>query len=194
MLKVMNHSFRNLSLQHLGYQVRSLSHIMEWNFQRWKFKNGMLKIWGGTPKAVVHQRLMPYRRSAQSGSPVVGQGCGGGGSVMWGGKQKDVPRSSAGRGRAGRGDDDDLMIFTKINTAIVQERLKISQQILWGLTWYKTLRHIVLKQQGLLGLWVYFLSWWPSVHGNRLLFKLHAEELEKPCSDRFLRSAHWEAC
>lgn len=106
----------------------------------------------------MHHRLKPYRRSAKGGSPVVGQGCGGGGGVMWGGKQQDVPRSGAGRGRAGRGDDDDLMIFTKINTAIVQERLKISQQILRGLTRYKALRHIVLKQQGLLGLWVYFQS------------------------------------
>lgn len=77
---------------------------------------------------------------------------------MWGGEQQEVARGSAGRGRARGGDDDDLMIFTKINAAIVQERLEISQQILRGLARYKTLRHIVLKQQGLLGLWVYFQS------------------------------------
>lgn len=74
---------------------------------------------------------------------------------MRGGKQQDVAARSAGRGRAGSGDDDDLMIFTEINTAIVQERLKIDQQVLRGLTRYKTLRHIGLKQQGSLSLWVY---------------------------------------
>lgn len=76
------------------------------------------------------------------------QGCAGAGAVMWGGEQQEVTRGSAGGGRARGGDDDDLMIFTEINAAIVQERLKISQQILRGLTRYKTLRHIVLKQQG----------------------------------------------
>jgi len=100
------------------------------------------------------------------------QGRAGRGAVVRGGEQQEVPRGRAGRGRARGGDDDDLVIFTKINAAIVQERLKISQQILRGLTRYKTLRHIVLKQQGLtlLGLRVYSQSWrWPSAHGNRLL-------------------------
>ncbi len=50
--------------------------------------------------------------------------------LMRGGKQQDVTGHSAGRGRAGSGDDDDLMIFTEINAAIVQERLKICQQVL----------------------------------------------------------------
>ncbi len=94
------------------------------------------------------ERLKAYRRASQNGSPVVRQGCGGSGSVMRGGKQQDVAARSAGRGHAGSGDDDDLMIFTEINAAIVQERLKIGQQVLRGLTRYKTLRHIGAKTAG----------------------------------------------
>lgn len=121
-------------------------------------------------------RLKAYRRASQSGSPVVRQGCGGSGGVMRGGKQQDVTGCSAGRGRAGSGDDDDLMIFTEIDAAIVQERLKIRQQVLRGLTRYKTLRHIGLKQQGSLSLWVYLQSLLLSMHGTRLFFKMHARE------------------
>lgn len=55
-------------------------------------------------------------------------GDGGSRGVVWGGEQQDVSRSSAA-GAGGRYDDN-LMVVTEINTAIIEKRLKISQQLL----------------------------------------------------------------
>lgn len=84
---------------------------------KWNVKFGIPKVKGHMH--AMASRFKSYRRATQSGSPVVRQGRGGSGGVMRGGKQQDVPGRSAGRGRAGSGDDDNLMIFAKIDAAIV---------------------------------------------------------------------------
>lgn len=70
-----------------------------------------------------------YRWSARCQSSVLERGGrGGAGGIVWGGKQQDVPPRCAGG--VGCRYDDNLMVFTEINAAIIQERLKISQQVL----------------------------------------------------------------